>query len=74
MGLKSTWWIADESEAECPDCANVGCDACDPDYEDFYKDIDEVLPNRRHGDIRQRGQRLRILRPTGESDVVPKKI
>ena len=33
MGLKSTWWIADEREPECDLCKNEGCKECDPDYE-----------------------------------------
>lgn len=33
MGLKSTWWIADEREPLCDLCENDGCSECDPDYE-----------------------------------------
>ena len=33
MGLKSTWWIADESESKCPFCKDdKGCEKCDPDF------------------------------------------
>lgn len=32
MGLKSTWWVADESESKCPYCEDEGCKKCDPDF------------------------------------------
>jgi len=45
MGLKSTWWIADEHVESCPFCTN-SCKECDPDYEAFYEGLnDEILPN-----------------------------
>ena len=43
MGLKSTWWIADESDTGCPFCSQMGCDECDPDWEDFYAGINDVV-------------------------------
>lgn len=38
MGLKSTWWIADERELECDLCDDEGCEMCDPD---LYYDLND---------------------------------
>ena len=65
MGLKSTWWIADESEPTCSFCNNNGgCYECDPDYEDFYKGLNDDIPS-------GVGQRLRVVRLEPQEDQTP---